>query len=46
MLRGRLFPIPVGYEKELTAYYGDYKKPPKDRNVFNQHLDEEDRYKY
>lgn len=45
VLRGREFPIPAGYDAELTAYYGDYMNPPKDRNDFNQHLDEEDRYK-
>ena len=44
VLRGREFPIPAGYDAELTAYYGDYRKPPKDRSVFNQHLDVEDRY--
>lgn len=44
VLRGREFPIPAGYDAELTAYYGDYRSPPKDRGIFNQHLDEEDRY--
>lgn len=45
IIRGREFPIPAGYDAELTSYYGDYKTAPKDRSVFNQHLDEEDRYK-
>ena len=44
VLRGREFPIPVGYDEDLTTYYGDYMHPPKDRNAFIQHLDEEDRY--
>ena len=43
-LRGRAFPIPVGYDEDLTTYYGDYMHPPKDRGAFIQHLDEEDRY--
>ena len=43
-LRGRSFPIPIGYDEDLTTYYGDYMHPPKDRNAFIQHLDEEDRY--
>lgn len=44
-LRGRSFPVPSGYHEELTVYYGDYMKPPKDRSVFVQHLDEEDRFR-
>ena len=44
-LRGRKFPIPVGYDYEMTAYYGDYMTPPNDLNGYRQHLDEKDRYK-
>ena len=44
-LRGRKFPIPAGYDEDLTLYYGDYMHPPEDRNAFIQHLDEEDRYR-
>ncbi len=43
-LRGRRFPIAAGYDGELTMFYGDYMHPPKDRNAFVQHLDEEDRW--
>ncbi len=43
-LRGRKFPIPAGYDQEMTAYYGDYMTPPKDLNAYRQHLDEKDRY--
>ena len=44
-LRGRKFPIPVGYDEDLRTMYGDYMKPPEDRGAFIQHLDPEDRYK-
>ena len=44
-LRGRKFPIPAAYDEDLSTYYGDYMHPPKDRNAYIQHLDEEDRYK-
>ena len=37
-LRGRKFPIPVGYDAELTHIYGDYMKPPKDRSIYKTHL--------
>ena len=43
-LRGRKFPIPAEYDADLRALYGDYTKPPEDRNAFIQHLDPEDRY--
>lgn len=43
-LRGRKFPIPAGYDEDLRTLYGDYMKPPEDRNAFIQHLDPEDRY--
>ncbi len=37
-IRGRKFPIPVGYDAELTEIYGDYMKPPKDRSIYKTHL--------
>ena len=43
-IRGRKFFIPAEYDDDLTTMYGDYMHPPKDRNAFIQHLDEEDRY--
>lgn len=43
-LRGRKFPIPVGYDEDLRTMYGDYMKPPENRDGFIQHLDPEDRY--
>lgn len=44
-IRGRKFPIPEGYDKELTILYGDYMNPPKDRKQYVQHLDEEEAWK-
>lgn len=44
-IRGRKFWIPAEYDDDLTTMYGDYMHPPKDRNAFIQHLDEEDRYR-
>ena len=38
------FLIPAEVDDDLTTMYGDYMHPPKDRNAFIQHLDEEDRY--
>ena len=37
-IRGRKFPIPVGYDAELTAIYGEYMKPPKDKSIYKTHL--------
>ena len=37
-LRGRKFPIPVGYDPELTKLYGDYKHPPKDKSIYKTHI--------
>lgn len=37
-IRGRKFPIPAGYDAELTQLYGDYMKPPKDRSIYITHL--------
>lgn len=41
-IRGRKVPLPVGYDQELTALYGDYMNPPADRSIYIQHLDKED----
>ena len=43
-IRGRKFPIPAGYDTELTILYGDYMTPPSDKNQYIRHLDEEDGY--
>ena len=37
-IRGRNFPIPGGFDRELTHQYGDYMKPPKDPSVYIRHL--------
>lgn len=37
-LRGRKFPIPVGYDPEMTQIYGDYMKPPKDKSIYISHM--------
>ncbi len=39
-LRGRKFPIPAGYDPEMTQIYGDYMKPPKDRSIYISHFEE------
>ena len=44
-IRGRKFPLSSGYHEELTQFFGDYMKPPKDRSIYIQHLDEEDRWR-
>ena len=41
-LRGRKFPIPKGYDKELTMVYNDYMNPPKDRSAYVTHLRNEE----
>jgi len=38
-IRGRKFPIPSGYDEELTMIYGDYMHPPKDRSIYKNHLE-------
>lgn len=43
-IRGRRFPIPAGYDEELTMYYGDYMKPPENLKQYNWHLEEKERY--
>lgn len=45
IIRGREFPVPIGYHDELTTRYGDYMSPPKNRDYFEKHLSEEDSYK-
>lgn len=42
IIRGREFPIPNGYDEELTIIYGDYMTPPKDHSVFIHHLEKEE----
>ena len=44
-IRGRKFPVPVGYDADLRSIYGDYMKPPKDLHEYNQHLDPEEQFK-
>jgi phosphorylcholine metabolism protein LicD len=41
-IRGRRFPIPGGYDEELTVHYGDYMNPPKDKDAFEKHAELED----
>lgn len=42
-IRGRDFPVAGGYDAELTHYYGNWRKPPKDYDYYTHHLDEKDR---
>ena len=37
-IRGRKFPVPAGYDEELTAIYGDYMKPPADKSQYRTHV--------
>ncbi len=37
-LRGKKFPIPIGYDAEMTQIYGEYMKPPKDRSIYTTHM--------
>lgn len=37
-LRGRLFPVPKGYDEELSIQYGDWRTPQKDFSYYIQHL--------
>lgn len=37
-IRGRKFPVPIGYDEELKLIYGDYMVPHRDFNLFVQHL--------
>ena len=38
IIRGREFPIPGGFDKELTQQYGDYMTPKNDPTEYIQHL--------
>lgn len=40
--RDRMLSVPTHYHERLTAGYGDYMKPPKDKNVYIQHMKFED----
>lgn len=40
-INGRKFPIPSGYDKELTMLYGDYMSPPKDMSIYKNHLEQD-----
>ena len=35
--RDRKLPLPSGYDAELTQIYGDYMRPPKNKNAFVKH---------
>lgn len=35
---GRKFPLPSGYDEELTRLYGDYMKPPADISAYRTHI--------
>ena len=37
-IRGRKFPIPAGYDAELTKIYGDYMNTPKDKSIYKTHI--------
>ena len=37
-IRGRKFPIPSGFDSELTQLYGEYMKPPKDKSIYKTHI--------
>ena len=37
-IRGRSFPIPQGFDAELTQIYGEYMKPPKDKSIYKTHI--------
>lgn len=43
-IRGRKFPIPEGYDTELTILYGDYMTPKNDMDERVRHLDMDDAY--
>lgn len=36
-IRGRMFPVPGGYDGELRLLYGDYMTPPKDKGMYRSH---------
>jgi len=35
-----MLPVQLGYHEKLTTLYGDYMKPPKDKNEYIIHIDE------
>lgn len=35
----QLFPVQSGYDEKLTLQYGDYMKPPANKNEYIQHMD-------
>lgn len=37
-IRGRLFPVPGGYDRELRLQYGDYMTPVQDSEKYGRHL--------
>ena len=37
-MHGRAFPLPTGYDEELTITYGDYMKPPEDKSIYITHV--------
>lgn len=41
-MHGRDFPMPSGYDEELTIIYGDYMKPPKDKSIYITHASVEE----
>ena len=42
IIKGRKFPVPAGYDEELTVHYGDWRKPPEDKDAFVHHADLEE----
>lgn len=38
--RGRMMPVQTGYHEKLTMQYGDYMQPPKDRNAYIKHFEQ------
>lgn len=37
-IRGRQFPVPKGYDRELTQMYGNYMVPEKNQDIYVPHL--------
>lgn len=37
-IRDRKFPVPAGYDEELTMHYGDYMTPVRDDNFYKPHF--------
>ena len=37
-LRDRKFPMPSGFDTELTIKYGDYMHPPRDKSIYITHV--------